>query len=141
MSVTAYKTRRSHSPRTSISISAAGTSKLIITHVLHYKLLISNGSTALCSVLATFSVTVGKSPWTGGGGPARPKALTHTQVHTNRTNVRISMPRVEFEPTTSVFQLAKTVPALDRATTVTGIAYKSLLLRKTGIQSRKCGTA
>jgi hypothetical protein len=33
------------------------------------------------------------------------------------------MPRVVFEPTTPVFERAKTVHALDRAATVVGIAF------------------
>jgi hypothetical protein len=42
------------------------------------------------------------------------------------------MPRVEFEPTTPVFQLAKTIHALDRVATVFGVptAYSGTLAYK-----------
>jgi hypothetical protein len=51
------------------------------------------------------------------GGPARRKAATYTQNKRTQT----FMPRVGFEPTTPVFERAKTVYALDRAATVIGI--------------------
>jgi hypothetical protein len=41
-----------------------------------------------------------------------------TQIQNERTQT--SIPRVGFEPTTPVFERAKTVHALDRATTVIG---------------------
>jgi hypothetical protein len=47
-----------------------------------------------------------------------------TQMWTKRT--QISMPRVEFEPMTPVFERAKAVHALDRAATV--ISRSSLLM-------------
>jgi hypothetical protein len=42
---------------------------------------------------------------------------THTHTHNTK---EASMPLVGFEHTTPVFEWAKTVPALDRAATVTG---------------------
>jgi hypothetical protein len=52
--------------------------------------------------------TVGRTPWTGDQHVARP-----LQIY--RTNAQTSMPRVEFELTNPVFERAKAVPALDRA--------------------------
>jgi hypothetical protein len=40
------------------------------------------------------------------------------------------MPRVEFEPTTPVFEQAKTVHALDRATTVSGTEFNNFTITK-----------
>jgi hypothetical protein len=53
----------------------------------------------------------------GGGGSARRKAYTYTQDNTKRINTNTSLPRVGFEPTTPRFERAKTIHALDRATT------------------------
>jgi hypothetical protein len=50
------------------------------------------------------------------GESARLKAATYTQNKRTQT----SMPRVGFEPTTPVFERAKTVHALGRAVTVIG---------------------
>jgi hypothetical protein len=44
----------------------------------------------------------------------------HTGQHKHRINTQTPMPRVVFEPTTPVFEQAKTVHALDRAATVIG---------------------
>jgi hypothetical protein len=39
------------------------------------------------------------------------------------------MPRMGFEPTISVFELAKTIHALDRAATVSGISCNTYQIR------------
>jgi hypothetical protein len=55
-------------------------------------------------------------------GSVRRKAATYTEQHEYRINAETSIPRVEFEPTTTVFERAKTVHALDRAVSVIGNA-------------------
>jgi hypothetical protein len=60
--------------------------------------------------------TVGRTPWMGDQPVARPPTHRTTQIQNKRT--QISMPRVGFEPTTSVFERAKTVYALYRVATV-----------------------
>jgi hypothetical protein len=57
----------------------------------------------------------GRTPWTGYRPVARP--LT---TQTQNKSTHIFTPRVGFEPTTLVFERAKTVHALDRAATVIG---------------------
>jgi hypothetical protein len=52
------------------------------------------------------------------GGSARRKAATYTQNNTKIKRTQTSMPRVGFEPTNPVFERAKTVDTLVRATTV-----------------------
>jgi hypothetical protein len=58
------------------------------------------------------------------GELAHRKAATWTQDNTN-TNKRsqTSMSQVEFEPTIPVFELVKTVHALERSATVIGSTY------------------
>jgi hypothetical protein len=53
------------------------------------------------------------------GGSARRKVATGHHKQNKRT--QISIPRVGFEPTIPVFEWAKIVHALDRATTVIGL--------------------
>jgi hypothetical protein len=60
---------------------------------------------------------VGRTPWTGDQSVARP-LLTHMTTQTQNKRTQTSMPRVEFEPATPVFERAKTVHALDRAAAV-----------------------
>jgi hypothetical protein len=63
--------------------------------------------------------TVGEAPCMGDRPGARPLPTDRTtQVQNKRT--QISKSRVGFEPTMPVFKRAKTVHALDRATTVIG---------------------
>jgi hypothetical protein len=69
--------------------------------------------------------TVGRTPWTGYEPVTRPLPIHRTQTQNKRTQT--SMPRVGFEPTTPVFERAKTVHALDRAITVIGICGHSFL--------------
>jgi hypothetical protein len=53
------------------------------------------------------------------------KAATYTPNNTNQNKrTQTSMPLVGFEPTIPVFERAKTVHALDRATTVIGVVCK-----------------
>jgi hypothetical protein len=84
-----------------------------------------NGSTALCWALSAVSVSYpymqsvcvlrrGISPWQNLHLPMYRKAETQNK------HIQTSMPRVGFEPMTSVFEQAKTVHALHRATTVSG---------------------
>jgi hypothetical protein len=56
---------------------------------------------------------------------ARPLPMRRT-TQTQNKRIYTSMPRVEFEPTTSVLERAKTVHALDRAATVMGTTEASL---------------
>jgi hypothetical protein len=64
--------------------------------------------------------TVGRTPWTGDQPVARPLPTRRTtQIRNKRTQT--SMPRVGFEPTTPVFERAKTVHALDSVAFVIGV--------------------
>jgi hypothetical protein len=63
--------------------------------------------------------TVGRTPWMGDQPVSRPLPTLRTQTLNKRTQT--TMPRVGFEPTTPVFERAKTVHALGRAATVIGI--------------------
>jgi hypothetical protein len=61
------------------------------------------------------------TPWMEDQPTARP-------LLTYRTTKQTSMPRVGFEPTTLVFQQAKTVHALDRVpTTITVVSSHKML--------------
>jgi hypothetical protein len=64
--------------------------------------------------------TVSRTSWTGDQPVARPLP-THRATQTQNKRTQTSMPRVGFEPTIPVFEWAKTVHALDRASTVIGI--------------------
>jgi hypothetical protein len=64
--------------------------------------------------------TVGRTPWKGDQPVARPLPTQRT-TQTENKHTHISMLREGFEPTTPVFERAKTVPALDHATTVISI--------------------
>jgi hypothetical protein len=62
--------------------------------------------------------TVGRIPRRTGEQPvARPLPIQRIKETQNK-RTRTSMPRVEFEPTTPVFERAKTVHASDRAATM-----------------------
>jgi hypothetical protein len=61
--------------------------------------------------------TVGTTLWTGDQPVARPLP-THRTTQTQNKRTQIHMPRVRFEPTIPMFELAKTVHALDRAATL-----------------------
>jgi hypothetical protein len=76
----------------------------------------SLGPRLLFSLLILY--TDGRTPWTENQTVAR-LLPTHstTQTQNKRTDI---MPPVGIEPTISVLELAKTVHALDRATTVIG---------------------
>jgi hypothetical protein len=63
--------------------------------------------------------TVGRTPWTGIS-PSQGRYL-HIGQHKQNKLTYTSMPQVAFKRTTSVFERAKTVHALDRAVTVIGI--------------------
>jgi hypothetical protein len=68
--------------------------------------------------------TVGRTPWTGDQPVARPLPA-HRTTQTQNKRTQTSMHRVGFEPTIPVFERAKIVHALDRATTVLDtIQYK-----------------
>jgi hypothetical protein len=69
-----------------------------------------------------FFYTVGRTPWTGEQPVARPLPAHRTaQAQNKRTQT--SMPQIGFEPTTPVFQRAKTIHILDLSATVIGIWY------------------
>jgi hypothetical protein len=69
--------------------------------------------------------TVGRTPWTGDQPVAR-QLPTHRTVQTQNKRTKTSMPRLGLEPTTPVFERAKTVHALDRAATVIGFNVSHL---------------
>jgi hypothetical protein len=62
--------------------------------------------------------TVGRTPWRVIS-PSQGRYV-HMTTQTQNKSTQTSMPRVRFEPTSPVFELAKTVHALDRAATVIG---------------------
>jgi hypothetical protein len=63
--------------------------------------------------------TVGRTSWTGDQPVARPLP-THRTTRTQNKRPQISMPRVGFEPTIPVFERAKTVHVLHRASIMIG---------------------
>jgi hypothetical protein len=63
--------------------------------------------------------TVCKIPWTDDQPVTRPLP-THRTTQTQNKRIQTSMPQVGFEPTTPVFERAKTIHALDCAATVIG---------------------
>jgi hypothetical protein len=69
-------------------------------------------------ILYTVDITL----WMGDQPVARPLP-THRTTQTQKKRRHTSMPWVGFEPMIPVFERAKTVHALDRATTVTGFDY------------------
>jgi hypothetical protein len=66
--------------------------------------------------------TVRRTPWTGDQPFVRPLPTERT-TQTQNKSTHTCMPRVAFEPTTAAFGRAKTVHALDRATTVIGVNF------------------
>jgi hypothetical protein len=79
--------------------------------------------------MAAFSVswsfyTVGRTPWTEDQPVARPLPVHRTAQAQNKRTIT-SMPLVGFEPTIPVLERAKTVCALDGATTAIGRNYTS----------------
>jgi hypothetical protein len=73
--------------------------------------------------LRRFSVsnlyTVGRTPWTGDK-PITRTLPAHRTTKTQNKRTQTSMPQVEFEHTTPVFERTKMVHALDTAATVIG---------------------
>jgi hypothetical protein len=63
--------------------------------------------------------TIGGIPWTGNKPVTRP-LHAHRTAQTQNGRTQISILQMGFEPTISVFELAKTVHALDRAAAVIG---------------------
>jgi hypothetical protein len=63
--------------------------------------------------------TVGRTPWMGDQ-PVAMLLPTHRTTQTQNKRTQASVSRVRFEPTTPMFERAKTVRALDRAATVLG---------------------
>jgi hypothetical protein len=93
------------------------------------------GSTALVDLGRFFSFliyTQSVGPLGRGISQLQSRYL-HTEQHRQNKRTRISMPRVRFEPTTPVFERAKTVHALHRAATVIGnwSCYRCLLFSTT----------
>jgi hypothetical protein len=76
--------------------------------------------------------TVGRTPWNGDQPVIRPLPA-HRTPQAQNILTQTSMRRMEFEPTTTVFDRAKTVYALGRAATVITLGYlggsKSTTLR------------
>jgi hypothetical protein len=108
----------------------------ICVHNLHVSLY---GCTAALVDLGRFLFlnlyTVGRTPWTGDRPFARPLP-TYRTAQTQNKRTQKSMPRVGFEPITPVFERAKTVHALDRATTV--IAHFHVYHRVKGGVTNEC---
>jgi hypothetical protein len=69
------------------------------------------------SVLILYTVSMIPS---AGDQPVAWPLRTHRITQTQNKHTQTSMPRVAFEPTTPVFERAKTVYALDGAATVIG---------------------
>jgi hypothetical protein len=65
--------------------------------------------------------TVGGTPWMGDQPVVRPLA-----IQTQNKHGQTSMPCVGFEPTIPAFERAKTVHALDRATTAIGTPFTKM---------------
>jgi hypothetical protein len=61
--------------------------------------------------------TVGRTPWTGISR-RRAAASTYRAAQTQNKRTLTSMPQMGFERTTSVFERAKSIDALDSAATV-----------------------
>jgi hypothetical protein len=70
---------------------------------------------------------VGRTPWTGDQ-PVTWSLPTHRTTQTQNKRTQTSMPQVGFEPTTPVFERAKSVHALDRASTVIGLHSACIVL-------------
>jgi hypothetical protein len=64
--------------------------------------------------------TVGKTPWTGDQSVTRPLP-THRTIQTQNKLTQTSMSWLGFEPTTPVFERAKTVHASGRSATMIGM--------------------
>jgi hypothetical protein len=97
-----------------------------------YETLSNSGSTVLLLDLGrlfSFLIlyTVGRTPWTADQPIARPLPTQRTTKKQNKCT-QTSTPRVGFEPTILVFQRAKAVHAVDRASTVIGeaLSYSDL---------------
>jgi hypothetical protein len=67
--------------------------------------------------------TVDRTPWTGHQPVARPLPVLRT-TQTQNKRIQTSTPRVGFEPTTPVFERAKTAHALDCAVNLIGVMVK-----------------
>jgi hypothetical protein len=85
---------------------------------------IHHGSTVLCGAwpllqFCNLFYTDGRTLWTSDQPVARPLP-THRTTQTQNKRKQISLPWVEFEPTISVFERARTVHALNLAATVIG---------------------
>jgi hypothetical protein len=84
-------------------------------------IIIINGSMALCSALATISVSYSRTQSVGLRAGISPSRGVHRTTQTQIKHTQPSIPRMEFEPTTPLFERAKTVGALDHAATVIGL--------------------
>jgi hypothetical protein len=78
-----------------------------------------------CSTLAALfefldSFTQSVDYLDGGDQPVARPLPAHTTAQTQNKRTQTSMPQVGLEPTIPVFERAKTILALDRATTVIG---------------------
>jgi hypothetical protein len=101
-----------------------------IHYVVHFVLNFVYFSLRPCSPLglgrfSSFLIlyTVYRTPWTGDE-PVLRSLPTHRTTQTQNKLRQTSMPRMGFEPTTPAFERAKTVHALDRATTVIGTSKR-----------------
>jgi hypothetical protein len=90
-------------------------------HFVNYYLSMALGPFVRSWPLFSFLIlyTVGRTARTRDQPVARP-LLIHRTTQTQNKGTQISMPRVAFEPTTLVFERAKTVLVLDREATVIG---------------------
>jgi hypothetical protein len=73
--------------------------------------------------------TVGRTPWTWDQPVARPLPI-HRTIQTQNKRTQTFMPRMGFEPTTPVFERAKTVLDLDCAAAVIGLLWEAYVTYK-----------
>jgi hypothetical protein len=89
-----------------------------------------SGSTAVCWVLAAFSVSWYFTQSVGllgrGMSPVAKPLPSHRIAQTQNKRTQMSMPQVGFERTIPVLKRAKTVHALDRAANVIGHKRKTV---------------
>jgi hypothetical protein len=101
--------------RTEGTLIGTKLSCILSVYLWLYSLLLHIGSFFIFLIL----YTVGRTPWTEDQPVAR-RLPTHRRTQTQNKLTQTSIPWVGYEPTILVFELTKTVHALDRAATVIG---------------------
>jgi hypothetical protein len=102
-------------------------------HSFIFLLLPSLGAQGICEMFFfhfSFLIlqTVGRTSWTGDHPVAR-QLPTQRTIQTQNKCRQTSMPWVGFQPTSPVFQWAKTDHVLDRTATVNGVVVDSILVK------------